>query len=243
MQLDKSLITNLLAFALVLLGLLVSGPWQPHVLNTGLYALSGAITNWLAIHMLFEKVPGFYGSGVIPLRFEEFKAGIRRLIMEQFFNKSNLDRFFQSATEISDRLEAELTASLARLDMDAVFDSLVDAILQSSFGGMLGMFGGRSKLDGLREPFTSRMRDYFEDLFGGTAFRNHLQDAVRNSVESEAVLGKLEAMIDHRLEQMTPQLVKEIIQSMIREHLGWLVIWGGVVGGAVGLAVTLIGNW
>ena len=40
------------------------------------FALSGGITNWIAIHMLFEKIP-FYGSGVIPKRFEEFKTGIK----------------------------------------------------------------------------------------------------------------------------------------------------------------------
>ena len=37
--------------------------------------------------MLFEKVPGLYGSGVVPSRFEEFKEGIRSLIMTQFFTE------------------------------------------------------------------------------------------------------------------------------------------------------------
>ena len=53
----------------------------------GLFALSGAITNTLAIHMLFEKVPFLYGSGVIESRFSEFKASIHALIMNQFFTK------------------------------------------------------------------------------------------------------------------------------------------------------------
>ncbi len=79
---NKSVVTNLLAAVVVLCGYLFSSPM---VLSIGLFALSGAVTNWLAIHMLFEKVPGLYGSGVIPARFEEFKAGIAQLIMEQFF--------------------------------------------------------------------------------------------------------------------------------------------------------------
>ncbi|HAR89821.1 MAG TPA: DUF445 domain-containing protein, partial [Gammaproteobacteria bacterium] len=65
-------------------GYLMSGTYQVYVLNTGLFALSGGITNWLAVHMLFERVPGLYGSGVVQLRFEDFKEGIRNLIMEQF---------------------------------------------------------------------------------------------------------------------------------------------------------------
>ena len=63
----------------------------------GLFALSGAITNWLAIHMLFEKVPLLYGSGVIPARFEEFKLAIRQLMMEQFFTEENIDRFLSDS--------------------------------------------------------------------------------------------------------------------------------------------------
>ena len=66
---NKSMITNLIALVTVLAGYLGE---QPIVFTMGLFALSGAITNWLAVHMLFEKVPLLYGSGVIPARFEEF---------------------------------------------------------------------------------------------------------------------------------------------------------------------------
>ncbi len=216
MKLDKSLITNLVALLLVFAGLMVSPPQQSYVLNTGLFALSGGITNWLAIHMLFEKVPGFYGSGVIPLRFEEFKLAIRKLIMDQFFNKTNLDKFFQDATEIADRLEVEIIASIDRLDLDQVFESLLDSVMESSLGNMLGMVGGRSALNGLKGPFKQKLHEYFQSLFDQESFREHLQDAVRNSVESEAVLGKLEIMIDSRLDEMTPELVKEIM--LLRLH-------------------------
>ncbi|CAH8237229.1 hypothetical protein VAEKB19_5200018 [Vibrio aestuarianus] len=76
---NKSLVTNIIA--LVLLG--AGYQLDNHIaLYAGLFAFSGAITNWLAIHMLFEKVPGLYGSGVIPARFEEFKAAIKNLMME-----------------------------------------------------------------------------------------------------------------------------------------------------------------
>ena len=53
---------------------------------TGIFAFSGSITNWIAIHMLFEKVPFLYGSGVILDRFEDIKIGIRNLIIEELFS-------------------------------------------------------------------------------------------------------------------------------------------------------------
>ena len=46
--------------------------------------------------MLFEKVPGLYGSGVIPARFEDFKLGIKALMIEQFFTKENIERFLSA---------------------------------------------------------------------------------------------------------------------------------------------------
>ena len=51
--LDKSLLTNLFAGVLALIGLLPfsAAPW---FMSVGLFALSGSVTNWLAIHMLFE---------------------------------------------------------------------------------------------------------------------------------------------------------------------------------------------
>eukprot|EP00487_Bulimina_marginata_P010042 TRINITY_DN4766_c0_g1_i1.p1 TRINITY_DN4766_c0_g1~~TRINITY_DN4766_c0_g1_i1.p1 ORF type:complete len:104 (+),score=17.13 TRINITY_DN4766_c0_g1_i1:88-399(+) len=90
---NKSFFTNLIAIALVSLGLVIEGPMREPVLTTGLFALAGGVTNWLAIHMLFEKVPGLYGSGVISARFEDFKLGIQNLVMGQFFSKENFDRF------------------------------------------------------------------------------------------------------------------------------------------------------
>ena len=86
---NKSIISNSRAILVVVAGLILKNEL---VLTIGLFALSGALTNWLAIHMLFEKVPGLYGSGVIPARFEDFKKAIRNLMMEQFFTEENIDR-------------------------------------------------------------------------------------------------------------------------------------------------------
>ena len=50
--------------------------------------------------MLFEKVPFLYGSGIIPNKFEEFKKAIHDMMLEQFFNEENLEKFFNSAEEV-----------------------------------------------------------------------------------------------------------------------------------------------
>lgn len=239
---NKSLISNLLAAALVGAGLLLGGAYQPYILNTGLFALSGGITNWLAVHMLFERVPGLYGSGVIQIRFNDFKLAIRNLIMEQFFAHADLDTHFHDAMQDPGRLTAKLEEAVDDLDLDVAFDSLLDVIMNSSFAGMLGMIGGRDALTALKDPFVEKMRGYLKQQLAGGRFEERLQTVVRESLDDQAIRDRVAGLIDKRLDEMTPLMVKEIVQRMIREHLGWLVVWGAVFGGAIGLLVTVLNS-
>lgn len=236
MMKDMSLLTNLLAFFIAVAGFLLPGNGGEILLSIGLYATSGALTNWLAIHMLFEKVPGFYGSGVIPARFTEFKAGIRELVMQQFFNSENVRQFFSHAgAGHASGPGTLIDGIIAKVDFNKAFDALVEVILQSSFGGMLGMLGGPNALTPLREPFVQRMQHFLAEVGEDADLLAELGNR-----SSASLLARVEVIVDRRLDELTPQLVKEIIQQMIRKHLGWLVVWGGVVGGLIGLAVELV---
>lgn len=234
--LDKSLLTNVLAAVAAGTGyLLLPSAGGELLMTSGLYALSGAFTNWMAIHMLFEKVPGFYGSGVIPLRFEEFKVGIRELVMQQFFNAGNIRQFFSRGGDGDSTVRALLDDVIARVDFERAFNGLVEVIMQSSFASMLAMVGGAKVLERLREPFVERMKAFLVEVGSDEALIAHLDEH-----SSQILLGKVENIVDKRLDELTPQLVKEIIQQMIRKHLGWLVVWGGVVGALIGLVVELV---
>lgn len=232
---NKSFITNSLAVLVVITGLLIKNEL---VFTIGLFALSGAITNWLAIHMLFEKVPGLYGSGVIPARFEDFKIAIRSLMMEQFFTEENIDRFLSASDGIKPDLH--LAPVIEKVDLSPSFDSLVKVIMESSFGGMLGMFGGQEALTPLKEPFILNMKQSLIEMTQSESFLELLKDEFEQPDVINDVRDKVEGIIEKRLEELTPQLVKEIIQAMIKKHLGWLVVWGGVFGGLIGFAAALI---
>ncbi|MES2626397.1 MAG: DUF445 domain-containing protein [Pseudomonadota bacterium] len=230
-----SALSNLVALLIAVVGYFLPGISGELTLSTGLYALSGGITNWLAIHMLFEKVPGFYGSGVIPARFEEFKKGIHHMIMQQFFNPENVRNFF-SQNGSGATVSAELAEGIiTRVDFNKAFDSLVEMILESSFGSMLGMFGGAKALSNLRQPFIDRMQDFLQ----GMAKDAELLDQIGKQ-SADSLLGKVENIVNKRLDELTPQMVKEIIEHMIHKHLGWLVVWGAVLGGIMGLVVEAV---
>jgi uncharacterized membrane protein YheB (UPF0754 family) len=237
---DKSLATSLSAVAVTALSLILPQPIQSYVLNAGLFAISGALTNWLAIHMLFERVPGFYGSGVIPLHFEEFKTGIRNLIMQQFFSEQNIENFFAQSTSLTAGLDKELLKLIEEVDLDGAFESLLDVIMASSFAGMLGFIGGRDAFKSLREPFTERMRSYLYTTVDTEDFRNRLAEGLSHATSGSDLKAKIEQIVDRRLNELTPALIKAIVEEMIRRHLGWLVVWGGVLGGLMGVIVTFL---
>lgn len=231
---NKSLITNLIAFACTIGGYVS----DQHILFTlGLFALSGAITNWLAIHMLFEKVPLLYGSGVIPARFEEFKVAIRELMMEQFFTEQNIDRFLSDSSGKASTLN--LSPIIDKVDLSPAFDSLVSVIENSSFGGMLAMVGGSEALQPMREPFIEKMKLSIQDITQSEQFNTLLREELEQPDIISSMRDKVSDIIEKRLNELTPQLVKEIVQKMIQKHLGWLVVWGGIFGGVIGVIAAV----
>ena len=221
---NKSLTTNIVALAIIAASYM-SPKYNEIIYLIGLFALSGGITNWLAIHMLFEKVPFFYGSGVIPSRFEELKLGIKQLIMTEFFTPQNINVFLEQQTEV---LSADINNMI---DFDRVFDGLVEAIEGSSMGSMLAMLGGRKALHPLKEPIARKLQEIIEET-------KKSKTGDKNLISS--FLTQVEQIIDQRLDELTPGQVKNIIQAMIREHLGWLVVWGGAVGGVIGFATAMV---
>ena len=230
--LNKSFVTNLVSVVIIAIGY-ISPILQDLIKSIGFFALSGAFTNWLAIYMLFEKVPFLYGSGVIPDRFEEFKLSIKQLMMQQFFTANNIEQFIETEEQQGSKM-LNLEPLLNAVDYDRIYESLVSSIMGSSFGGMLVMMGGEEALVPLKEPFTEKMKITLTAIVESDRFKAALKHGLDAHKIGVDIVDKIEAVIDKRLSELTPQLVKEMVQSISREHLGWLVVWGGIFGGLMG---------
>ena len=230
--LNKSFVTNLVALIVSIIGILLG---NDHVKTIGYYAISGAITNWIAIFMLFEKIPFVYGSGIIPNRFESFKKSIKNLIIHQFFNEKNIAKFFQS--EVVGGLEKSTKKILDIIDYDKLFSGFVDAIMSSQFGGVISSFlGGKEALAPMKDDFIIKIKKVLEDMVTSENVQEKIKSAL--PISPELVAKQIEGIVDSRLEELTPKMVKDIIQKMIRMHLGWLVVWGGIFGGIIGLVAS-----
>ncbi len=234
MNINKSFITNTVAVILILASF-IETRCSSAFLFTGLFALSGALTNQLAIHMLFEKVPFLYGSGIIPAKFESFKASIKSLMMNEFFNKQQLDNFFKKEEK-----NINLEPIINETDFTPAFDALSKTVMESQFGGMLGMFGGEAVLETLREPFSQKLKSAVIKIVNSETFNETLQLNLKQSSLSDDMIDSIQSVIDARLNELTPNMVKEMIQIIIKEHLGWLVVWGGVFGGVIGFISSFV---
>lgn len=225
----KGLITNIISLIIILIGLTTQSSHQEIILNIGFFAFSGAITNWLAVYMLFDKVPFLYGSGVIPRRFSEFKQGIKDLILNEFFTKKNISNFLSNKNFLPTNSELK-----KHIDFEKIFNDLVDSIVQSPLGNMLAMIGGKEALLPVKEPMIKQLEITIEKTLQDIGQANN-KGSIEDKLKSE-----ITNIIDQRLNQLTPESVKEIIQKMIKKHLGWLVVWGGIFGGLIGFILSTI---
>ena len=219
---NKSILTNIVALLITLIGII--NPFENSLLlMIGLFSLSGGITNWIAIHMLFEKVPFVYGSGIIPKNFLIFKQAIKDLVIKEFFSRNNVEVFTSKISE-----EAIISIS-KNINYNNIFEGLTESIESSQLGGMLSMVGGKKALEPLRKPIKIKLETLFKSIIENEKNSNFGDEIVDN------VYVRIEKLIDDRLNELSPQDVKKIIQNLIDKHLGWLVIWGGVFGGFIGI--------
>jgi len=231
---NKSHWTDLLSIFLIGSAYLLPDPYHTPMLMAGLFAFSGAVTNQLAIHMLFHRVPGLYGSGVIERNFETFKTSIRSMVMTQFFTVEKLNDFFSDEEQ-----KIDLAPLVESADFDPAFDALKSSVMESKLGQMLQMFGGEEALEPLRDTFGRKLKRAVVGIVSSEAFVAQMQHHVAHSSLSMDMMAQIERIVTRRLDELSPAMVKELVFKLIHEHMGWLVVWGGVLGGLIGLISSL----
>ena len=235
LSISKASITDAVSLGLIGLGLVVTAPLAKPILFTGLFAFSGAITNQVAIYMLFNKVPFLYGSGVIEDNFEKFKASIKEMMMKQFFNKEQLTAFFQNEEK-----KINLAPLVESADFSPAFNALKQSVMESKLGEMLNLFGGEKALDTIREPFAKKLKSAVVGIVSSDTFQQQMDHHLANSALNDDILKTVDELITKRLNELTPNMVNELVHELIHTHLGWLVVWGGVFGGLIGLGSSFL---
>ena len=234
---EKGNSSTLISFSILVTGLITSatmsfGGW---LLAAGLFGFAGGITNWLAVKMLFDKVPLLYGSGVIPNRFREIRETVASLIMIHFFDADHLERFFADRPPSFFRdgeLEIKLAELLESEEVDQIVGRKLEELLQSPEGMMLKIVGA----DAIK-----RLVKQFVSGVGVEIAPRLSSEFAQPTLHVEALREQVDNLLTAKLEELTPETVKRMMEEVIREHLGWLIIWGNVFGGTIGLVSKVLG--
>jgi uncharacterized membrane protein YheB (UPF0754 family) len=157
------------------------------------------------------------------------------MIMKQFFSREQLDNFFAKEEK-----KINLAPLVDKADFSPAFDALSKTVMESKLGDMLNMFGGEKALEGMKEPFSEKLKSAVSKIVSSDAFNAQLQHHIKNSTLSDDLIESIESIIDKRLNELTPTMVKDMMQKLMREHLGWLVVWGGVFGGLIGMISSFV---
>jgi uncharacterized membrane protein YheB (UPF0754 family) len=235
MQFNKSVFTNISVIFILFVSYFFDFKYNQDIFYIAIFAFSGSITNTIAIHMLFEKVPFIYGSGVVEDRFEFFKIGINNIIMNNFFTSDKTSNLFN-------RVDIDFGKIIKDENLDFIFNDFKTIIKQSSLGGTLSMFGGDKLLDGFKEPFVEKLQNSLINIVSSLEFKNKISIILKEQTQNGDFNNRVEEIIKSRLDEFTPKMVKELVESFIKQHLQWLVIWGAVFGAIIGVFGVLLGN-
>eukprot|EP00803_Ostreobium_quekettii_P011124 evm.model.scf_2095.1 EVM.evm.TU.scf_2095.1 scf_2095:1343-3211(+) len=219
--------------------------WAPakYMLAFGLFGLAGGVTNWLAVKMLFDRIPAagpvsLVGSGVIPKRFKEIRATVKDMLMDTFFERGFLEAYFnKKSAELKGRVDigAKVKAVVESPDVDQMLDKQLVQLGTRPEGMLFAMMGIKP------EQLKPVVKPFIVSLAGDVGPLLEKQIDMKNVMGADAIRAEVDHLLSQRLLQLTPEKVKFLVEGVIRKHLGWLVVWGNVMGGLIGIVAEASG--
>ncbi|KAL0224770.1 hypothetical protein RCL1_002682 [Eukaryota sp. TZLM3-RCL] len=209
-----------------------------YFLAFGLFGFAGGVTNWLAIKMLFDKIPFIYGSGVIPARFKEIRKSVKDAIMRTFFDQKYLEKYLsKKAGAILGGLNVE--EKIRQLLESPVVDDIIDAKLKEFSQRPEAVF---ITLMGIQpNQLKTWIKPFALGLGGDLAPLVSQLFEPGKTLNLDSIRRELDVLMTAKLEELTPEIVKRMLEDVMREQLGLLIVWGTFFGGMIGVLSALLG--
>jgi len=260
---NKGTVSNLISAVAFGTGLAMpAGTAREFVVAMALFAFSGGITNALAVKMLFDRIPGLIGSGVIPARFREIRTKVKQLILEHFFDQDHLQQYFKdfegdvgwqkylkgttrSRGPLAGVIEKQWDKLTAPEVVQPMIDQQMEKLLDSSVGGMLLMVGVETVKPAVNQFVSSFVASLQTKVLESASQFGEEELGVELDEEKviEDIRVNVDRLLEKKLEQLDAGTVKRMMEEVIRHHLGWLVVWGNVFGGLLGLGAALLNRY
>jgi len=203
-----------------------------YVLSFGLFGFAGGFTNWIAIQMLFYKIPFVYGSGIIPARYMEIRNTIKNVIMMNFFDKTYLQKYIMQKAESylgGTKLDDMVNKAVESETFDKILDTKLVELGSHPAMATFAMMGLDPKsLKPMVKPFVSSL---------GQALAPLLADKLKsgNLIDIDILRKEVDKLMTTKLQDLTPKIVTGLLEAVLLPHLSWLVFWGCFFGGIIGI--------
>ncbi|XRB18740.1 VASt domain-containing protein [Pseudoscourfieldia marina] len=239
---EKGNVSNIVTFVVLIVGVILrvavvgedkypDSLYARCVLGFGLFGFAGGVTNLLAVRMLFDKIPGVYGSGIIPNQFQSIKVAIRTMILDTFFEEDFLSRQVKEKINIlhdSSTVSGALDKAMAIPQFGVALEDKLSMLMTTPIGAMIVAVGATpASLVPIVKPVIRQV---------GLEVAPRVAKSLSNqALPLDKFRGSVSVLIDERLAELTANRVRMLVEAVMKANLGWLVVWGNVFGGAIGL--------
>lgn len=186
-----------------------------------LAALTGWVTNYLAIKMLFHprkkiRILFFSIQGIFPKRQDVLAERLGRIVSKELF----------SFKDIKDRFTSTSTAIEINKVLDEKLEDFMDVKLKSTLP-MLSMFLNSDAKSRIKETLHIEFQNILPDIL------NRYSEKLERDIDIEKIVAsKVSTFSSDKLEQ--------ILYSIMKKEFKFIEILGGVLGFIIGLIQLLL---
>ncbi len=195
--------------------------WTGYIITILLTTLTGWVTNWVAIKMLFHprkpmKILGFTIQGVFPKNQQKIAEKLGQIVGKELLSFSEIEQKVTDPGNLQ-KLKPEIEAHI---------DTFLNHKLKEVFP-MLSMFIGEKTTSQLKDAFLLELEALFPVLMKGYMAK------LQNDLDLEKIVtGKVAAFSTEKLENILLQITKN--------EFKFLEILGGILGFVIGIVQVLI---
>ncbi|KAL5467656.1 hypothetical protein EMCRGX_G031917 [Ephydatia muelleri] len=204
--------------------------------SLGVFGFMGGVIIWIAVEMLFRRIPFLFGSGVLLRQYKSIRETISSIVIETLFDPAALRKYFSGKNKkVREMLRVDTKLGLFNSQIvEVVIDQKISAILAGPDGFVLNMMGVNQ--DQLRLTMKTHARDFINEISPLVMEKladPGLTDGVDLHEEAEKILGT-------KIGQLSSGKVRQLMAVMIRKHLSWLIVWGNILGATFGITIEVV---
>jgi hypothetical protein len=175
----------------------------------GLFGFIGGVTNWVAIEMLFVRIPYLIGTGVVAKQYKELREGIRRIVVNTLFDPTAVSKYFSGQRKYAIEM-LHLGPHFGGLLDSPAANTIVEQKIDSALAGPEGLILTLLGVDHseLRSIIRKNVQLFLVDI--SPIILDKLSPGIING---EGLQEEVEKILDQKIEELSATKVRQVSKS------------------------------